>query len=145
MSLRKVCFLLNTLRYTILLTWCSLKERCINLSGLKVYITYYSKRKQPTLYTCRIVPLLLGHLKKYSCARWFFLRFYKKFFNYFRKENNIFAVYVLTFIYKILLKAIRPWDLVGIERYWLRFENFNLSIPQYILCCTPPPLPLALF
>ena len=120
------------------------KEICINLSSLKVYITYYSLREQPTLYLHVWLCLyFLAILKNIHALGDSFYVSIKNFQPLQKRKcwtlNNIFAVDVLTFIYKVL-KAIRSWDLVGIKRVTL-FENFKMFPYQSFYSAVYPLLP----
>ena len=120
------------------------KEICINLSSLKVYITYYSLREQPTLYLHVWLCLyFLAILKNIHALGDSFYISIKNFQPLQKRKcwtlNNILAVYVLTFIYKVL-KAIRSWHLVGIKRVTF-FENFKMFPYQSFYSAVHPLLP----
>ena len=73
---------LNTLRYTILLTWCSLKRKMYKSQQLKGL--YYSKREQTTLYTFASWP---AQKNIHALGDTFYISQYEKNGNHSRKEN----------------------------------------------------------
>ena len=145
MSLRKVCLLLNTLRYTISLTWCSLKRKMYKSQQLKgLYYILQQGIKYIHVGLCLCLLAILKNIHALGDSLYVSIIFFSSLQKTkCWKLNNIFTVYVRKFIYKVLLKAIRSWDLI--ERYWLFLITSkvclclltNLSIPQYILCCSP--------